>query len=162
MADGKLVSILTGIGAQNCHACLATPSMMNKIDAIIARPVQFTEFTTFLSVLHAWIRSLELCLNVAYRLTIKRAYTQYTKKQKNDMEKQKAEIKKNLKDGLGIKVGTVKPGGHGNTNDGNLARKFFQKPETTAALTGQTIHSSFSLYFVHRSFRYCTMYLLRS
>jgi len=139
MIDGKISSILSDTGSQNCNVCLAKPSMFNKIDQLLLRPTDKSALQLFVSVLHAWIRFLELCLHVAYRLTIKHSYSKYTDKQKADMETQKTLVKRNLKEGLGIKVDSPKPRSCGNTNDGNLARKFFEDPAITATLTGENL-----------------------
>ena len=134
--DGKIVSFLSNVAAQTCNVCGSTPSRMNDINYVLSRPVDQEAFKYFIPILHAWIRCLEYSSNVAYRLTIKHSNSRYTTEQKDEMAAQKARVKVQLETGLGLKVDRVKSGGFGNTNDGNMARRFFENPQTTAELTG--------------------------
>ncbi|KAJ1521825.1 hypothetical protein ONE63_003460 [Megalurothrips usitatus] len=109
---------------------------MNKIGDLVKRPIKEGSLLYFISILHAWIRCLECCLHISYRLTIKHSYGAYSAEQKKKMNEQEKEVKENLKEGLGLHVDKVKPGGYGNTNDGNMSRRFFENPSRTAELTG--------------------------
>lgn len=55
------------------------------------------------------------------------------------MDANKVRIKKELKDKLGLRVDIPQPGS-GNSNDGNTARKFFDKKNsaTIAEVTGKS------------------------
>jgi hypothetical protein len=48
----------------------------------------------------------------------------------------KKEVQEKMKSLLGLNVDQVRPGGAGNSNTGNVARKAFQNPKQFAAATG--------------------------
>uniref|UniRef100_A0A1B0FUZ5 Uncharacterized protein n=1 Tax=Lutzomyia longipalpis TaxID=7200 RepID=A0A1B0FUZ5_LUTLO len=49
-------------------------------------------------------------------------------------EEAKRRIQRELQETLGIRVNKPKPGGSGNSNDGNVARRFFEKHEAVARI----------------------------
>lgn len=133
MVDGKICNALSETSAASvCYICGAKPTQMNKLELIKTRNIN-EEFLTFgISPLHAWIRSLECFLHIAYRIDIKCWKVQ--KKDKERVEQRKRYIQEKLKEDLGLLVDIPKPGS-GTTNDGNSARIFFNNPQTIATIT---------------------------
>lgn len=89
-----------------------------------------------LSTLHAWIRSMECVLNIAYRIEVKK-WSIRSDDDKEKVKKRKLEIQEVLKNSrFGLLVDVPKPGGSGTTNTGNVARRFFQNADDIADLIG--------------------------
>ncbi|XP_076674657.1 LOW QUALITY PROTEIN: uncharacterized protein LOC143372392 [Andrena cerasifolii] len=133
MVDGKVCSAMTDTSTQKCYLCNATPKTMNKLgehnSEICEQYLQFG-----LSNLHCYIRFLECILHISYRLcfcswaaTKKVGTVLLAKRQKMVQEK--------FWTHMGLKVDRVKQS-HGNTNDGNTARRIFNNPHLTAEITG--------------------------
>jgi hypothetical protein len=133
MIDGKATSILCDTSSQRCDICKATPTEMNNVQLIASKPSDPDLYKYGLSSLHMWIRTMECILHIAYRLTIK------TWSVKGDakciMESRKKNIQDAFKNRMGLLIDVVKQG-HGSTNDGNTARRFFANPNITAEITG--------------------------
>jgi hypothetical protein len=85
-----------------------------------------------MSVLHAWIRLFESLLHIAYKLEIRS--WRVTKIHKSQVEQNKHRIQEEFKEKLSLIIDQPKPG-FGNTNNGNVARKFFQNYEISAEIT---------------------------
>lgn len=85
-----------------------------------------------MSPFHAWIRFLEFCLLLGYKIQVKK--WQARKKDKDKVQKRKQEIQIKMKRRLGLNVDKVKPGG--SSNDGNTGRRFFENHEVSAGVTG--------------------------
>lgn len=101
-----------------------------------------------LSTLHAWIRTIECCLHIAYKLPIKK-WQARTQEEKEAVQKQKAEIQKAFRDETGLVVDMPKQSGSGTSNDGNTARRFFQLSETSSESLGlKTITQKHAQYLV--------------
>ena len=139
MIDGKVNGILTHCSNQRCNLCGATPKFMNDIDECLQRPLNQAAYANGFSILHGWIRAFELFLNVLKRNVkgVQQSYETYTAEQKQLMSDQEEKIVTALREGLGILVNKPKQWGSVSTNDGNTARRFFQDPQKTAALTGK-------------------------
>lgn len=133
MIDGKATSILCDTSSQRCDICKATPTEMNNLPLIASKPTDPDLCKYGLSSLHIWIRMMECILHIAYRLTIKT----WTVKGDNKciMESRKKNIQDAFKNRMGLLIDVVKQG-HGSTNDGNTARRFFANPNVTAEITG--------------------------
>ncbi|KAE9522337.1 hypothetical protein AGLY_017283 [Aphis glycines] len=89
-----------------------------------------------LSTLHAWIRFFEYCLHLAYRLEFKTWQVRAINKKAFNNRKQL--IQNKIRSELGLLVDVVLQG-HGTTNDGNTARKFFRNAEISANCTGLNV-----------------------
>lgn len=133
MVNGKVANALTNTkSTQACFICGATPK---HIKGTLPLPPDKPENYAFgMSTLHAWIRSFEFLLNIAYRLEL------CTNRVSGDHEKQKKEKKKRLiqqefMKKLGLHVDKPKQG-LGNSNDGNTARLFYENAEISASITG--------------------------
>lgn len=144
MVDGKVCNTLSGTkSSQTCYICKATPRNMNLEPNKTSIDIENYGFG--LSTLHAWIRCFECLLHICYKLNLKSWQAKGTQA-KAEIEERKAEIQKKFKLELGLIVDRPKPG-FGSTNDGNTARKFFLKPQTSANITGldETLITKFSV-----------------
>lgn len=134
MIDGKVSNALTDNKAsQKCNVCGALPKEMNDLNKISKRSVDLRALELGLSTLHAYIRFLEWLLHVSYRLEVKSYFK--TKDLKEQIEKREDYIKRRFKVETGLLVDVVKEG-HGTTNDGNTARRFFKNAAQTSYITG--------------------------
>lgn len=134
MIDGKIAQILSGQTAMtNCCVCGASPKDMNNLGAISKREVSMEALKLGLSPLHARIKSMECFLHISYRLETPTWRVNSSNAER--VKQRKTEIQKRFYEKLGIKVDMVKKG-MGTTNDGNLARRFFQDAALTSSITG--------------------------
>lgn len=133
MIDGKICNTLTETSSsQKCFICGATPSMMNDLTKEFVANKDNLGFG--LSTLHAWIRCFECLLHISYRLNVKK-WQLRSDEDKSNVKQRSKDIKNRFKNEMGLIVDKPKPG-FGNTNDGNTARRFFEKPEASADITG--------------------------
>lgn len=133
MIDGKICSWLADTPGQNCHLCKASPKQMNDINAMLGRWITEDNLEYGISSLHAWIKTFECILHIAYRLEIRK--WQIRKEDKEKMETRKKEIQEKFRRHMGLLVDMPKPD-FGTTNDGNTARLFFRNPELASKITG--------------------------
>lgn len=136
LIDGKVLNVLTNTkSSQSCPICKSTPKNFNDPQNISGQTNKFSPDPNSLqygiSPLHAWIRSFECCLHIAYRINIKKWQVR-TPEEKRMLAEQKLQIQKSLHDKLGLIVDKPKTGGNGNTNDGNTARRAFQNADIFA------------------------------
>lgn len=132
MVDGKVCNALTeNPSSQTCYVCGAKPSEMNLQPS---RSVKTGTYDFGLSTLHAWIRFMEWLLHVAYRLDFKTWQVKMEHRQAFQIRKKA--IQKGIKERLGLNIDQPRQGGKGNSNDGNTARRFFDKPKVIADITG--------------------------
>ena len=133
MIDGSVTNILSGTkAASKCYICGATPKEMNKENVHNRTPKQNYRFG--ISSLHAWIRSFECLLHIAYRLPLK-TWQVRGASNKTIFQNRKKHIQTSFKERMGLIVDKPKPG-FGSTNDGNTARRFFANPKVTSEITG--------------------------
>lgn len=137
MIDGKVASSLSLVtnSMQCCPLCGASPKEMNDIEKVSKRSLSKDGIMYGLSTLHAWIRTMECCLHIAYKLPIKK-WQARTQEEKEAVQKQKAEIQKAFRLQTGLVVDMPKQSGSGTSNDGNTARRFFQLSETSSEILG--------------------------
>lgn len=133
MIDGKICSWLADTPGQNCHLCGATPKQMNDIDAMLKRMIKEDHLEYGMSSLHAWIKTFECILHIAYRLEI--CKWQIRKEDKEKVQTRKKEIQEKFRRHMDLLIDMPKPG-FGTTNDGNTARRFFRNPELASEITG--------------------------
>lgn len=133
MIDGKVFSALAESSSQVCGICKATPKQMNNIDILKALTPRTHLYKFGLSTLHAWIRSFECILHIAYRLPIKK--WQIREDDKHVVKENKSRIQKEMKKEMSLLV-DIPIATSGNTNNGNTARRFFQKPQLASKITG--------------------------
>ena len=136
MIDGKVATILSPLTSsfQCCSICGARPTQMNDLETLMKCKISPETLGYGISSLHAWIRSLECILHIAYKLPIKK-WQAKTPKEKEMVKERKADIQKRLKDSIGLVVDLPKSGGSGTSNDGNTARKFFKLFDITSDIT---------------------------
>lgn len=122
---------------QSCPICHATPKNFNILSNI--KSGSFTSNTKSLhygiSSLHAWIRFLECCLHISYRLTIQK-WQVIGDENKKKVANQKSYIQKVMWQNFGLRIDKPKAGSSGNTNDGNTARRAFSNPKLFANCLG--------------------------
>ena len=111
--------------------CGVTPSIVNHLDDVRRLPVTNVEYG--LSSLHCWLRVFEAVLHISYRLPIQQVRTDEHRQQ---VKERKAAVQRRMLSSLGLSVDEPRPGGSGNCNDRNTARRAFQSPEHFAAATG--------------------------
>lgn len=134
MLDGKATSILSETSMQRCDICKATPKEMNNLPLILSKPVDTSCYQYGISSLHLWIRFLECILHISYRLDFKRWSVQTDEHDLLKKTKMKY-ITDTFRERTGLLIDVVKEG-HGTTNDGNTARRFFADTSMAASITG--------------------------
>jgi hypothetical protein len=133
MVDGKICNSITGTSSQTCYICGCTPKNSNDIDKVLKMTVNPEHFKFGLSTLHAWIRFFECLLHISYRLPFK-SWQVRSDTDKIIFNARKKEIQNKFRSEMGLIVDVVLPG-HGTTNDGNTARKFFSNAIKSAEIT---------------------------
>lgn len=134
MIDGSICNVISGTNStQTCYICGTTPKQMNKT-VTENRLSNESLYRYGLSVLHCWIRSLECLLHIAYRLPLK-TWQVRGENSKQIFNATKSSIQQKFKKDMGLILDKPRPG-FGSTNDGNTARRFFEKPELSDAITG--------------------------
>lgn len=133
MVDGKICNTLSETkSTMKCYLCDATSKDFNNLESICQRPIK-TNYVSFgISVLHAWIRLFESLLHLSYKLPA--LSWRLSKENKDLVEKTKKNIQEQFKNQLSLIVDKPKPG-FGNSNDGNVARKFFQNHTVSSCIT---------------------------
>lgn len=134
MIDGKTFGVISDSSNQSCGICGATPKIMNRLDKIRNLQPNSELYSYGISNLHAWIRCLECCLHISYRLDVKKWQIRDDEDKKLVKERKKLIIK-NLKSEMSLLVDIPKQG-YGTTNDGNTARKFFREYALSSSITG--------------------------
>lgn len=135
MIDGKICTYLSAARSNaTCYLCLAKPTEMNRINSVTSKTIATELYEFGLSPLHARINSMECLLHISYRLVFKK-WAAKGDEHKKIMNETKKTIQDRFKEELNLLIDIVKQGS-GTTNDGNTARRFFQNPEKTAAITG--------------------------
>lgn len=133
MIDGKICTYISDAkSTAACFLCLAKPTEMNNLNIVMAKTV--ANYELGLSPLHARINVMECLLHIAYRLDFKK-WSARQENHKEMLQSRKKLIQDRFKDDLNLLIDIVKQGS-GTTNDGNTARRFFEFPEKTAAITG--------------------------
>ena len=138
MIDGKIHSFISGTSSAVCDLCKSRPVEMNNLQVVRDKPVNEDMFKHGLSSLHAWIRSMECLLHIAYKIDVK-SWQLKGDDMKEKVKDKKASIQEAFRRETGLLLDVVKQGS-GNTNTGNTARRFFADPETTARLTGLDVN----------------------
>lgn len=134
MIDGKLCNSLSDTkSSMRCYLCNATCKEFNNVDKMVQLLVSEQYLSFGLSVLHAWIRLFECLLHVAYKLPVQE--WRASKTTEVAVNENKKRIQREVKEKLGLIVDHPKPG-YGNTNTGNVARRFFEKSNLSATITG--------------------------
>lgn len=144
MIDGKVCNALTEQkSSTSCNICKATPNQMNDLETVKKLTINEEHYQFGLSTLHCRIRFMECVLHIAYNLDFKKSIAKGA--DKDTKEQKKRNVQDELRTNLGIIVDVVRQG-HGSTNDGNTARRFFDNPVIVSPATGvdQTLIERFS------------------
>lgn len=138
MIDGKVCNVLTQQkSTTSCNICRVSPKHINDLEYIKELKINEENYKFGLSTLYCWIRFMECLLHVSYN----HSYNLDFKKgcvigcNKILQQNRKKQIQDGLKSQLSITVDVVKHG-HGTTNDGNTARRFFSNPAIVANVLG--------------------------
>ena len=135
MFDNKVVNALTNTNfTQSCNICKAGPKILNNIELLKTLPVDKFACSLGLSTLHCHIRIFEYVLHLGYKMDIKKHQARLPEEKLSVAERKKA-IQDRFKTELSLLVDQPKVG-HGNTNDGNTARRAFENPELFSDITG--------------------------
>lgn len=135
MIDGKVAQVLTNTpSSASCTICKATPTQMNNLERVAARPEDENAFKYGLSTLHAWIRCMEMILHIGYNSEFQK-WSALTENYKAIKKLKKANIQKRFREELGLIIDKPRQGS-GNSNDGNTARRFFFNFSRSADITG--------------------------
>lgn len=125
MIDGKMFGIVSGSSTQTCGICGATPKIMNDLEKIWSLESDPSMYDYGISSLHAWIRCLECCLHISYRIPVQRWQIR-NQDEKKQVKERKEHIQRQIKVEMNLLVDIPKQG-HGTTNDGNTSRRFFSQ-----------------------------------
>lgn len=139
MIDGKVSNAITDtVSNAECSFCGDKQADFSNISK--ERVIKKEAASYGISPLHARIRFLEFFLHISYDIKYRLKYGKEPKVRNNkelhsmrESEKQKFQEEFKLLMGLNIDKPLV---GHGSTNDGNTARRFFEHYTTTSNITG--------------------------
>ena len=109
MIDGKTFGVISDTCTQTCGICGATPKMMNQLEKIWSLEVKPHLFEYGISNLHAWIRCLECCLHVSYRLELKKRQIR-DRNDKQKIKERKTRIINMIKTEMNALIDIPKPG----------------------------------------------------
>lgn len=103
MIDRKMFSVVSDSPNQSCSICGATPKMMNQLDKIWGLQPDSQLYKYGISNLYAWIRCLECCLHIAYRLDVKKWQIR-DENNKKKVKERKEQIIRNLKSEMSLLI----------------------------------------------------------
>jgi hypothetical protein len=107
MIDGKVIYALTNTkSTQSCYICGKSSKEMNDLNLVKPPNEEFYKYG--MSSLHAWIRTFECFLKIAYKLPAK--CWRYNAEIRPLCDKRKKEIQHAFKTEIGLIVDQVKPG----------------------------------------------------
>ena len=129
-----LVKLISPVASAitSCSIFGLTCSKLNNLSLVekVAKNIPDDNLKHGLSTLHLWIRSMECCLHISYRMDIKK--WQARKEDKEVVKEKQRKVQKELRQSLAINVDIPKSGGSGASNDGNTARSFFKHYKESA------------------------------
>lgn len=133
MVDTKVINDLSNTHSQLCYICKRSGKKLNlAIESVDSDDPGIYKFG--ISPLHAYIRSMELMLKISYRLSMSKPTWKVSKKN-TEVKQREENIRSALKEQLGLRISEPRPGG-GNSNSGNVARRFFQERDEVSKITG--------------------------
>lgn len=134
MVDNKVCNAAMGTSSSmRCYICNAKPKEMNNLDLVNRKSCNSDNYSCGMSTLHAWIRTFEFLLHVAYNIPFKK-WAANTAELKQLKRARKEKIQKLFREKTGLLVDFVKQG-WSSSNDGNTARRFFANAELSAEIT---------------------------
>ncbi|XP_065678280.1 uncharacterized protein LOC136093223 [Hydra vulgaris] len=137
MIDRKAHTALSDVtdSSQCCSLCGVSPKEMNDIDKVLLKLHTQNELQYGISTLHAWIRTFECLIHIAYKLPVKK-WSARLPADKQQIEMQKKKIQLAFQEKIGLIVDRPKAGGSGTSNDGNTSRRAFQNEQLFSEITG--------------------------
>ena len=127
LIDGKVLQQLTDCPASSsCPICMRTYRQIARQDGDFTPKEGTLQYGV--SLLHLIIRSFEALLHIAYRQDIKKSRANYSPQENEIMKQRTLQVKAEFRSKLGLIVDQPCPGGLGNSNTGNVARKAFSHP----------------------------------
>ena len=140
MIDGKVLNYVNQTPSMNvCSICKASPSEMNQLDLIYAKPVSACHMS--MSPLHARTKFMECLLKIAYNLPLHPDPTKslwgkrLTPEQAMLRKQTKEAIQGKFQCRFGLHLDKVRKN-FGNSNDGNTSRRFFADTPAAAEILG--------------------------
>lgn len=115
-----------------CYICGATSKDFNNLK--LTKKIELDSLIFGLSVLHARIRMFGSLLHLSYKPPIKKWVVQ-SESDKEVVRQRKHKIQVDFRKKLGLIIDVPKPG-LGNTNDGNMSRRFFKNPLIASKILG--------------------------
>ncbi|KAJ4428416.1 hypothetical protein ANN_24453 [Periplaneta americana] len=112
--------------SMKCYICGGKISQMNNLEFLQQQSEDTSNFVFGLSILHA---------HISYRFEVKKWKANVRDGSREIMKKRKKSIQDAFRNRLGLIIDTPKPG-HGTTNDGNTARRFFENTKEASKITG--------------------------
>jgi hypothetical protein len=134
LVDGKIVCILTNGNTSRYSVCDASGAEMGR-NVGPFNPISPERLQFGISPLHFMLRSFELLLHIAYKQDLKE-FRPCGPEKKKIKDLRELKVKKAFMTELGLAVDQPRPGGIGNTNTGNVARKALENAVTTAQICG--------------------------
>nr|XP_047130034.1 uncharacterized protein LOC124809977 [Hydra vulgaris] len=137
MIDGKAHTALSDVtdSSQCCSLCGVSPKEMNDIDKVLLKLHTQNGLQYGISILHAWIRTFECLIHIAYKVPVKK-WSARLPADKQQIEMQKKKIQLAFQEKMGLIVDRSKAGGSGTSNDGNTSRRAFQNEQLFSEITG--------------------------
>ena len=150
MVDGKVVSAVTNRNTSCCPICDKGSSEMAKNIGPFD-PVSEERLSFGASPLHFSLRTFEALLHIGYKQDIKKFQVRNNPDATAKLNKKTQEVKKEFEREFGLIVDQRRPGGFGNTNTGNVARKAFANADKFARICGVSTHLVSNLDVISRT-----------
>nr|KAF7437790.1 hypothetical protein H0235_000181 [Vespula pensylvanica] len=133
MTNSQVCNAVTSTSEdEHCHLCKVVKNRFNNIQEILRKEIEHN-YCFGLSVLHIWIRFFECCLDLSYKLDIKKSKV-CSEEEKSVVENRK----RNIQIGLNLQYGFMVDNEKAELKDcdENTARCFFENSTTSALITG--------------------------
>jgi hypothetical protein len=141
LVDGKVVSLITRINSSRCSLCGKGRKDLRRKECTFDPIFENLQFGC--SILHFGIRVFETLLKIGYKKEMKQFTAQEARVDsigfKEKVDKGKELVQKRFKDEQGLIVDKARTGGLGSTNTGNVARRAFSAPVSTADICGVSV-----------------------
>ena len=110
MVDGKVATILSEAtnATTSCSICGLTSSNLNDLEKVeeVAKELEDSAFKHGLSTLHLWIRTMECCAHISYRIDFKKWQARGADKELAKARQLK--VQKELREAIGINIDVPK------------------------------------------------------
>lgn len=147
MVDGKVANALSHCpSAMTCNLCRLNSSDFNNPAIVFSKSVDESHMDYGLSTLHCWIRALEWCLKLAYRLKMKKWQVRGPT-MKAVVRAEKRFFQAQFWNEMSLLIDRPKAN-VGSSNNGNTARKFFTNYAHSASILGLDVDFVYNLYVI--------------